>query len=109
MRDNGVPAMQYKFLCMKQDRSPLEGLFVWRDDANGKTMSLDGEPRPCKSIPMKNLEDIVKGLSRIKQYWEILKIADVGGSCWHRYGSWIQYWTRVCAVLAYLHQDTPLL
>jgi hypothetical protein len=36
-----------------------------------------------------------------------LKITDVGGSCWHRNGSWIQYWTRLRAALAYLHQDSP--
>jgi len=36
-----------------------------------------------------------------------LKVADVGGSCWHRYGSWIHYWTRVRVALAYLHQDSP--
>jgi hypothetical protein len=35
----------------------------------------DGEPRPCKPTPMKNLEDIVKGISCFIQYWESLKIA----------------------------------
>ena len=68
----------------------------------------DGELRPCEPIPMKNLKDIVKGLSGVIQYWESLKIVDVGGSCWHRYGSWIQYWTRVRVALANLHQDSPL-
>ena len=63
MRDNGVPAMQYKLLCTTQDWSPLEGLLVWRVNAEGKTMLPDGEPRPCKPIPMKNLEDILKGIS----------------------------------------------
>ena len=81
---------------------------MWRVDADGKTMLPGGKPRPCKPIPMKNLEDIVKGISGFIQYWESLNIADVGGSCWHRYGSWIQYWTRVCAALVGLHQDTPL-
>ena len=56
---------------------------------------------------MKNLEDILKGILGFIQYWESLKIADVGGSCWHRYGSWIHYWTRVRAALADLHQDSP--
>ena len=52
------------------------------------------------------MEDIVKGLSNFIQYWESLKIADVGGSCQHRYGSWIY---RVRVALADLHQDTPLI
>jgi hypothetical protein len=107
MRDDGVPAMQYKLLCTTQDWSPPEGLLVWCVDADGKTMLPDGEPRPCKPIAMKNLEDILKGISGFIQYWESLKIADVGGSCWHRYGSWIHYWTRVRAALADLHQDSP--
>ena len=80
---------------------------MWRIDADGKTMLPDGGPRPCKPIPMKNLEDIIKNISSFIQYWEILKIADVGGSCWHRYKSWIQYWTRVHVALIDLHQDSP--
>ena len=52
---------------------------MWRVDADGKTMLTDGEPRPCKPIHMKNLKDIVKDKSGFIQYWEILKIADVGG------------------------------
>jgi hypothetical protein len=66
----------------------------------------DGESRPCKPIAMKNLEDILKGIYGFIQYWESLKVVDVGGSCWHRYRSWIHYWTRVCVALADLHQDS---
>ena len=105
MQGDGVPAMQYKLLCTTQDWSPPKGFFVWHVDANRKTMLLDGEPRPCKPISMKNLKDILKGILCFIQYWENLKIADVGGSCWHRYGSWIQYWTRVRVALTNLHQD----
>ena len=63
MRSDGVPAMQYNLLCTTQDWSPPECLFMWRVDADGKTMLPDREPRPCKPIPMKNFKDIVKGLS----------------------------------------------
>jgi hypothetical protein len=103
MRDNGVPAMQYKLLCTTHDWSMPEGLHVWRVDADGKMMLPDGKPKPCKPIAMKNLEDILKGISGFIQYWESLKVADVGGSCWHRYGSWIHYWTCVRVALADLH------
>jgi hypothetical protein len=63
MCDNNVPFMQYKLLCTTQDWSPPEGLFVWRMDADGNTMLLDGESRLCKPIPMKNLENILNGIS----------------------------------------------
>ena len=44
------------------------------------TMLLDGESKPCKPMPMKNLEDIIKNISGFIQYWESLEIAVVGGS-----------------------------
>ena len=68
MQGDDVPAMQYKLLCTTQDRSLPEGLLVWRIDANKKMILPDGEPRPCKPIPIKNLEDIVKGISCFIQY-----------------------------------------
>jgi hypothetical protein len=105
-RDDGVPAMQYKLLCTLQDWSPPEGLLVWCVGADGKTMLPDEEPKPCKPIAMKNLEDILKGISGFIQYWESLKVTDVGGSRGHRYGSWIHYWMHVRAALADLHQDS---
>jgi hypothetical protein len=45
MRDDGVPAMQYKLLCTTQDWSPPKGLLVWRVDTSEKTMLPDGEPK----------------------------------------------------------------
>jgi hypothetical protein len=69
----------------------------------------DRESRPCKPILIKNLEDIVKGILSFIPYWKSLNIADVGGPCWHRYNSWIQYWTCVHDALADLHQDSLLI
>jgi len=42
MRDDGVPAMQYKLLCTTQDWSPHEGLLVWRVDTDGYRMESPG-------------------------------------------------------------------
>ena len=42
-------------------------------------MLLDGGPKPCKSITMKNVEDIIKGISSFIQYLECLQVADVSG------------------------------
>ena len=44
---------------------------------------LDGEPKPCKPIPMKNVEDIIKGIEGFIQYWDHLWVVDVGGSFHH--------------------------
>ena len=62
MREDGVPAIGYKLLCTTQDWNPHEGLLVWHVDAEGKTMLLDGEPRLCKPIHIKNLKDIVESI-----------------------------------------------
>lgn len=40
----------------------------------------DGGSKPCKPIPMENVEDIVKGISNFIQYWECLRVADIDGS-----------------------------
>jgi len=37
--------------------------FVWRVDVEGKTILPNGEPKPCKLILMKNVENIIKGIS----------------------------------------------
>ena len=110
MHDNGIPTMQYKLLCMTQDWSPPEGLLVWCVDEESKTMLPDGEPKASKRIPMKNVEDIIKNISCFIQYWERLRVADVGGSFHHQYGIWIGYWTFVCFALSPdLHQDNSLM
>ena len=62
-------------------------------------MIVDGEPKPCKPIPMKNVEDIIKGISGFIHYWGYLRVANVRGLFCHQYGTWIGYWTRACYVL----------
>ena len=74
MHDDGIPTMQYKLLRMTQDWSPPEGLLVWRVDVDVKTILLNGKPKPCKPIPMKNLEDNTKDISCFIQYWESLRM-----------------------------------
>ena len=45
-----------------QDWSQLEGLLVWRVNKEGKTVLPNGQPKPCKPIPMKNVDDIIKSI-----------------------------------------------
>ena len=59
--DDSISAMQYKLLCTTQDKSPWEDHFVWSSDEEGKMILPDWEPKPCKPLPMKNVEDIIKG------------------------------------------------
>ena len=40
-------------------------------------MLLDGEPKPCKPTPMKNVEDIIKDTLSFNQYFDIN-----GCGCW---------------------------
>ena len=55
--------MQWMLLCTTQDWSLPEGFLVWRVHTYEIMMLPDGEPKPCKPIPMKNLDDIAKGIS----------------------------------------------
>jgi hypothetical protein len=51
---------------------------MWRVDEDGKMMLSDGEPRPSKPIPMKNLEDILKYIYQAK--YKLDEFEDI--KCW---------------------------
>ena len=105
---DGIPTMEYKLLCTTQDWSPLEGFLIWLVDEEDKVILLDRKPKPRKPIPMKNVKDIIKDISCFIQYWDSLRVMNVGGSLRHQYERWIGYWTRVRSTLMDLHQDSPL-
>lgn len=71
MCDDGIPTLQYELLCTMQGFSPPAGLLVWCINKVNNTMLPNGKPKPCKPIPMKNVQDIMKGMSRFIQYWDI--------------------------------------
>ena len=50
----------------------LKDILIWKTNENNKAVLPDGEPKPNKANPMKNEEDIVKGVSRFIKYWEKL-------------------------------------
>lgn len=107
MVEYNILATLYKLLCTTQYRSPTEGLFIWRNDKEGKVMLPGGEPKPSKPITMNNAEDIIMCMSSFIQYWDRHWIADVGGSFCYRFGTWIGYWTHFCSNLMDLHQHSP--
>lgn len=67
-----------------------------------------GKPKPCKPTPIKNVQDIIKGISTFIQYWECMWVVDVGGSFRHPYGTWIGYWIHIRSTLMDLHQISSL-
>jgi hypothetical protein len=83
MSDDDISTMQYKLVYMTQDWSPLIGDSFWRVDKEGKAMLANGELKPCKPIPMKNVEDVIKSILGFLQYWDCLRVVDVGGSFHH--------------------------
>ena len=62
MCDDGVPAMLYEVLCTTKFWSPSEGLLIWDVMRIPKKTLPNWEPKPCKPISMKNVEDIIKGI-----------------------------------------------
>ena len=68
MRDDGLPAMQFKILCTSSNWGPEKGILVWRQNEDNKCMLLDGKPKPCTSNPMRNRPKIIKGISGFIKY-----------------------------------------
>ena len=51
MRDNGVPAMQFKLLYTSPNWGPEDGIGVWRQDKDKKCMLPDGDPKALQTRP----------------------------------------------------------
>src|SRR5665213_3542773 len=99
MRDDGVPAMQFKVLCTSPNWGPEDGILVWRQDDHGKCMLPDGEPKPCKPDPMRNGPDIIKGISGYIEYWKELCEEDITRVVRDTHKPLIEYWDRIRTTL----------
>ena len=56
------------------------GIKLWKEDANtGKPLLPVGEMKPLAPIPMKNRDDIVKGIGRFIKMWETSCTEDISG------------------------------
>jgi hypothetical protein len=87
--------MQYKILYTDSLWKPDTGIKLWKLDSDGKQMWPHGEPAPPPPIPMKNEDDIIKGLSSFIDLWESLAQRDHIGSYARSHGDLIMYWKGV--------------
>jgi hypothetical protein len=78
-------------LCTDESWKPKVGIKLWKVVDGKQTLPL-GNPCHVTPIPMKNLDDIIKGLSSFINLWESMANIDSSGSYRTFYGSLIQYW-----------------
>jgi hypothetical protein len=66
----GCLVMKYRILYTDPDWLPKEGggIKLWREDEEGRTLWPCGEPIPLSPQPMRNLEEILRGISRFMKY-----------------------------------------
>ncbi|KAG0581688.1 hypothetical protein KC19_3G000300 [Ceratodon purpureus] len=95
------PVMKYKVLCTDVDWLPKDtnGIKLWREDAEGRSLWPCGEPAPTTHRAMRSLEDIVKGISGFINYWETMCTEDRTGEYRRRYEHLVFYWRAVKAAL----------
>ena len=96
--DNGWPMMQYKMLCSDNEWLPSTngGIKLWKEDANtGLPLLPTGEMKPLAPIPMKNRDEIVKGIAGFIKMWETSCAEDISGEFRRRHDAVIRYWRAV--------------
>ena len=93
----GCPVMMYKMLCTDADwlGENGRGIKLWKEDAEGRSSWPRGCPLPVPQNAMKDVQNIVKGISRFIKYWEKLCNAYVTGESRRRYEHLIHYWRDV--------------
>jgi hypothetical protein len=91
--------MQYKILCTDSLWKPDTGIKLWKLNSNRKQVWPRGEPALAPPIPMKNEDDIIKGLSSFIDLWESLAQRDHTGSYARSHGDLIIYWKGIRDVL----------
>jgi hypothetical protein len=82
---SGCFMMKYRIHCSDSDQLPKEGggMKLWREDKEGRPIWPCGEPATVSVQLMKNLDEILKGISRFIRYWEKLSNEDSIGE-YHR-------------------------
>jgi hypothetical protein len=106
MRDDGLPAMQFKLLCTFPNWGPDAGILVWRQGIDGKYVLPGGDPKPCKPDPMRNGLEIIKGISGFIEYWKELCDEDITRLVRDTHEPLIAYWDRIRSALMTLDGDT---
>jgi hypothetical protein len=65
---------------------------LWREDEEGRALWPHGEPAPLSVQPMKNLEELSRGISGFMKYWGKLSNEDSTGEYRRRYEHLWYYW-----------------
>ena len=106
MRDDGVSAMQFKFLCTTLNWTLEEGILVWRQDKDSKCLLPDGKSSPCKPEPMRNGPEIIKGIFGFIEYWKEFCEEDITRRVRDTHKSLIAYWDSIRSALMTYSEDT---
>lgn len=108
MDSRGCPMMKYKILCHHDDWLPREGggIKIWKEDAVGQSLWPRGEPSLLQPRAMRNLPDVIRGLSGFISYWDQQSREDRTGEYRRRYEPLSNYWRSVRDALA-LPLDLP--
>jgi hypothetical protein len=93
----GWPMMKYKIFCTDNDWLPNEGggIKLWQEDEEGRSLWPRGKPAPLNVQPMRNVDEIVKGISGFIKYWEKLSEEDSTGEYRRCYEHLCYYWHDV--------------
>jgi hypothetical protein len=86
--------MKYIIFCNDNDWLPKEGggIKLWREDKEGRPLWPRGEPATLSAQSMKNLDGIVRGISRFIKCWEKLSNEDSTKEYHRRYEHLCYYW-----------------
>ena len=93
----GCPRMKYKLFCTNMEwlGKEGEGIKIWKEDAEGRSLWPRGEPLLVPQRRMRGVEDIEKGIAGYVKYWRDLCNVDVTGEYRRRYEHLVQYWRDV--------------
>ena len=108
MSSDGCPMMKYKILCHHDDWLPRDGggIKLWKEDANGRSLWPRGEPCVLQPREMRNLPEVIKGLSGFISYWEKQSREDRTGEYGRKHEPLCHYWRGVRDALS-LPMDLP--
>ena len=97
MKDDGVPAIQFKLFYTSFNWGLDDVLFVWRQDNDEKCLLPDGIPKPCKPNSMRNRPEIIKGISGFIDYWKELCEENITKRVRDTHEPLSVYWDHICS------------
>lgn len=80
--DNGWPLLQYQMLYLNSEWLPSSnrGIKLWKEDPSTRKLLLPtGERKPLAPTPMRNHNNILKGIRVVIEMWETLCCKEISG------------------------------